>query len=255
MFEKLAEDVSTRYQEKLADILSNRMDIEDWLTGTLEERNRYADSLGEGNYQLFNLGGKPYPAIGQGEESIVYPAIGSTRNGKFKMKDQWMPNYNFVAKTPNIDDSPIANIIRKLKGLDRQLVAKKDLQNNSKNLWLPFNDFEGGENKNMHLSERLSLVKPSNFNIRQSAKDLNTLLRNSAISKNISNAEQIKKGDNLLGIPMVAGKSGKPYSIYDFGLFIDKNKAPKFRNLAFDSDNKLKIMDYLVNVFEKGRKQ
>ncbi|MBP5595337.1 MAG: hypothetical protein J6Y02_08140 [Pseudobutyrivibrio sp.] len=249
MLEKFAEDVNRRYQEKLADILSKRMDMEDWLTGSLEERNRYADSLGEGNYQLFNLGGKPYPAIGQGNESIVYPAIGSTRNGRFSMNSKGLADYNFVAKSPKTyrNNEFIKALMEADIELSQQLNRKKDIQLNPKNIWLPFNDFEGGKNKGITLSQRLTEAADTT-DVNVAVRDLNRELRESNPSGKITNANHIKARLNMIGIPEIYGQSGNVYTLSDFGVQKGKNGKPVFKNMMFDNMKRLKVMDYIAKM-------
>ena len=243
MFEKFAEDVIKRTNEKLADILPDRMNIEDWLSVTLEERNRYADSLGEGNYQLFNLGGKPYPAIGQGEESIVYPAIGSTRKGEFKLNEQWMPDYNFVMKKPNyLKEDPFLITI---KGLDKQIGYKKDIQMNPKNkIWLPFSDFNGGLNEKAILQQRLLKNRPSNSSLQELVREFNSSILNSSHTKNITNNVELRSGNNLIHIPEIRGKSGMDYILNDMGIRPNSHNRMSNHNMAFDLLGKLKAMDF-----------
>ena len=251
MFEKFAEDVIKRTNEKLADILPDRMDIEDWLSGTLEERNNYADSIGEGNYQLFKLKGKPHPAVGQGNESIVYPAIGSTAKGKFKFNNQQASDYNFVIKEPvkYKNNKLLYDLLEAELELSQQIDRKKDIQLNPKNVWLPFNDFEGGKNKGVIVSQRL-FETPGKLNPEEAIRTLNRELRNSSTKNKIINTEHIKAGNNLIGVPEIQGKSGNSYKLSAFGIHLGKDNRLKLHNLMFDSEGKLKVMDYIAKLLK-----
>ena len=232
-------------------LINNGIPQKSWDKQTSSEKNNIIRSIHEGDYiPIVDDFGKPIILDSSGEESIVFPALGSPKSG---FQDTLFPNqkYNAVVKQQK------TNIDPKFKD---QYLFKKNLQGNLLNrLILPLNDFEGAGN-NRIASEFLfdplvAGVNQNTWRFSEKAQEFNdgvNILRK-WLPQNLKVNPFSELYSNLgseLNLPTLVDKNGNFYLISDLyaGKATSKylNIPSGFKNIGLNRYGKFRAMDFLA---------